>query len=64
MWFQQDIYLEKFESFEMKNQLMKNKSKLHYLKDRKVFLYDDLTHKERNINKIIQQTARIEKEKG
>ncbi|KAI4465408.1 atp synthase mitochondrial f1 complex assembly factor 2/atp12 protein mitochondrial precursor [Holotrichia oblita] len=45
-------------------EVMKNKSKLRNKLDNKVFINDDLTREERDIQRIIRQKAKEEKSKG
>uniref|UniRef100_A0A6P7GGS8 Uncharacterized protein LOC114342381 n=1 Tax=Diabrotica virgifera virgifera TaxID=50390 RepID=A0A6P7GGS8_DIAVI len=49
---------------EEKVKVMKNKSKLRHVEEGKVYINDDTTNKEREIQKIIRKLAQEEKEKG
>lgn len=51
------------ETFDQKMQIMKNKHRLDKLKDRKVFISDDLTYKEREIQRKIRERERQKKER-
>ncbi|KAL3268493.1 hypothetical protein HHI36_007604 [Cryptolaemus montrouzieri] len=51
-------------SFESKLEIMKNKGKVRFLKENKIFINSDLTQKERKIEFDINEIAKNETEKG
>ncbi|KYN07152.1 hypothetical protein ALC62_01884 [Cyphomyrmex costatus] len=58
---EEQFILEKLENFEEKIKIMKNKYKL---RGRKIYVDDDMTRKEREIQKKVREWAYQEKKKG
>lgn len=52
------------ENFETKIEILKKKSKVRYLKQNRIFINSELTNKEREIQKIIRDRARLERQNG
>lgn len=58
------ICLIELENEEAKELVMKNKNKLKYSKDEKIYINQDMTKEEREKAKIIRRVAQQEKDKG
>lgn len=59
-----DIYVAEVSSWENKTTIMKNKAKLRVLLNRKIYIENDYTQEEREIQKIIREQAKKEKLEG
>lgn len=57
-------YVIELDNFETKKKIMQNKRKLRNVTNRRIFINNDLTVKEREIQKQIKELANIEKKKG